>query len=59
MWSLGGPVRQRGAQAGKGKADWSQVALKGAGLVVAEVPNGVLGRGVGRVKEGLKARARL
>lgn len=58
MCFLGGPVRQGEAQAGRGKADWSQVALKGAGLVVAEVPNGVLGRGVWRVTEGLNARVR-
>lgn len=47
---MGGPVRQRGAQAGRGQAEWSQVTSGGAVLVVAEVPCGVFGRGARRVK---------
>lgn len=47
---MGGPVRQRGAQAGRGQAEWSQVTLGGAVLVFAEVSYGVLGRGARRVK---------
>lgn len=33
-WSLGVPVSQRGVQAGREKAERSQVSLEGAGLVV-------------------------
>lgn len=49
---MGGPVGQREAQPGRVKAERSQVSLEGAGLVVAEVPRGVLRREARRVKEG-------
>lgn len=47
---MGGPVRQRGAQAGRGQAEWSQVTSGGSVVVVADVPYVVLGRGARRVK---------
>lgn len=54
-----GPVSQRGVQAGRGKAERSQISLEGAGLVVTEVPCAVLGREARRVEEGcLHARVR-
>lgn len=57
-WPLGVCVRQRGTQAG-GQAEWPAAASGSAGVVIAEVPCGVLGGGgPGRTKEGLECQAR-
>lgn len=51
-------LSDRGAQAGRRKAERSQVALEAAGLVVAEVRCGELGGEPGESRKALNARVR-
>lgn len=44
-------VLSEGSTGWKGEGREESIALEGAGLVVAEVPCGVLGKGARRVKE--------